>query len=297
MDKKFFLALSFWIMSLCLSAQKIESTGTFEKDSVKIGEAVNYTLTVKYPAEWQVIFPDSTFDYLPFEYYSKTYFPSAQDSVYVIDSVVYSLATFEIDQIQKLAVPIFILNKGDSIEVLPETDSVFLLEMISKVPDTLAFRSNVKYLPVQYALNYPYISIGLLIFIVVCVLIMVFYGKKIAAKIKLYRMKKDFEKFSLEFEQGINNIRQNERNQELIEEIIVIWKQYMERIENKPFTKYTSKEILLAGYENSLVDVLKNIDRSIYGNVSDDQMHKNFESLEDMTLQRYQLKIKEVLNG
>ncbi len=297
MDKRIFLVLGLMMISFWSFGQKIVPHGEFYKDSVKIGEPIHYSLMVKYPMDWQVIYPDSTFNYAPFEFYSKKYFPTNMDSIYAIDSVVYELATFEIDLVQKLAVPIFVLNRGDSLEVMPEADSVFLQELVQQVPDTVRLKANFNYLPVHYAVNYPYLMIGGVIFIIICVIIFFAFGNKIRARIKLYRLRKEFEKFSLNFERGITNIRNNEHNASLIEEILVIWKKYMEKLENKPFTKYTSKEILKAGYEKELGEVLQNIDRAIYGKMSDDFMHKNFESLEDLTLQYYQLKVKEVNNG
>jgi len=296
-DKRFFLALGLMIVSFWSSGQKTDLLGTFQKDSVKIGEAVHYTLTVRYPMDWQVIYPDSTFDFSPFEYYSKVYYPTRIDSIYAIDSVVYSLATFEIDLVQKLALPVFVLSRGDSLEMVPTADSVFLQEMVTVLPDSVTLKSNVDYLPVHYATNYPYLMIGGGLCLVVLGVVFLIFGKTIKTKIRLYRLRKDFEKFSAKFENGINKLRTNQHNAHLIEEILVIWKKYMEGLENKPFTKYTSREIITAGYEKALGEVLQNIDRAIYGRLNDDQMHKNFESLEDMTLQLYQLKVKEVGHG
>lgn len=297
MDKKIFLVLSLWFAYHISFAQLIETNGKFLSDSVKIGEATDYVLTVKYPVTMQVIYPDSTFDFSPFEYYTKSFVPTKVDSIYAIDSVIYSLATFEIDPVQSLAIPIFILSKGDSVDVLPIADSIILKALVTHVPDTVNLKSNFEYLPVQYAVNYPYLAIGLVILFVTLIGLWIVFGKKIRAKIKLYRLKKSFEAFSQSFENGINKIKSNEDSGELIEEVLVIWKQYMEKLEDKPFTKYTSKEIAKAGYDEVLTHTLQNIDRAIYGHLNDDQMHTNFEALEDFTLQMYQLKTKKIING
>lgn len=297
MVKRIILIFSFILASYGINAQEISSKGVFLSDSVKIGEEVQYALTVKYPKDLQVIFTDSSFVYTPFEFYSKTFFPTVSDSTYAYDSAIYSLATFEIEKIQALQIPIYILNGQDSVEVLPDMDSIFLKEMITHVPDSVNFRANIAYLPVDYALNYPYIMIGLAVFLVLLVGAFFLFGKSIRIKIKLYRLRKEFEKFSSNFENGISRIRTNESNTTVVEEILVIWKKYMESIENRPFTKYTSKEIIKAGYGSELKNILQTIDKAIYGNINDEEMHKNFESLEDFTLDRYQSKIKEVQNG
>lgn len=280
-----------------IHAQEISPYGKFLKDSVMVGEEVQYSLSVKYPSDWHVIFPDSTFNYEPFEFYTKSYFPTRVDSAYAYDSAVYTLSTFEIDLVQKLQLPVYLLEGNDSTTVLAQPDSIILKELVTVLPDSLKFRENLAFQVVDYAFNYPYFMIGIGLFAALLLVTYFIFGKTIRAKIKLYRMRKAYEKFSLQFDRGIIKIKQSETNSQLIEEILVTWKKYMEKIEDRPFTKYTSKEILKVGFENELKEVLQNIDRSIYGAMGDEEMHKNFEALEDFTLERYQKKIKEVQNG
>lgn len=297
MGKGISTAILFSFIFSLTHAQEISPYGKFLQDSVMIGEEVHYSLSIRYPKDWHLIFPDSTQDMEPFEFYAKTYFPTRIDSTHAYDSAVYRLATFEIDLIQKLQLPVYLLNGNDSTIILSNPDSVFLKELVTVVPDSLAFKENLTYQVVDYAVNYPYLMIGLGILLVVLIGVYFIFGKAIRIKIKLYRMKKAYEKFSSKFDNGILKIKQSETNAELIEKILVIWKAYMEKLEDRPFTKYTSKEILKVGFEKELKDVLQNIDRSIYGAVGDEEMHKNFEALEDFTLSRYQIKTKEVKNG
>ncbi|MEO9966777.1 MAG: hypothetical protein ABJF11_13350 [Reichenbachiella sp.] len=288
------------LFSLILSstfAQEVSPYGKFQQDSVMIGEEIQYSLSVRYPKEWKVIFPDSTHDFAPFEFYEKQYFPSRTDSTHVFDSAVYRLSTFEIDLVQQLQLPVYLLNGNDSTIIRSNTDSVLFKELVVQVPDSLKFRENLSFQVVDYAFNYPYFMLGLGIFIVLAIGSFLVFGKSIRDKIKLYRMRKAYEKFSLQFERGIIKIKQSETNTALIEEQLVIWKKYMEKIEDRPFTKYTSKEILQMGFEQELKEVLQNIDMSIYGAIDSEEMHKNFEALEDFTLVRYQTKVKEVKNG
>ncbi|MEP3387963.1 MAG: hypothetical protein ABJO02_07240 [Reichenbachiella sp.] len=278
-------------------AQEIAPFGKFLKDSIMVGEEVQYSLSVKYPLDWQLVFPDSTFNFEPFEYYTKSYFPTRTDSTHAFDSAVYTIASFEVDLVQKLQLPVYLLNGNDSTIILANTDSIFLKELVTVMPDSLKFKENVTYQAVEYAFNYPYLMIGLGILLVLLIGTYFLFGNSIRKKIKLYRMRKAYEKFSMEFERGIIRIKQSETNAELIEQILVTWKKYMEKLEDRPFTKYTSKEILKVGFEKELKTVLQTIDRSIYGAIGDDEMHKNFEALEDFTLERYQHKIKEVKHG
>lgn len=297
MGKGISLGILFSFIFSISHAQEISPFGKFLQDSVMIGEEVQYSLSVKYPIDWQVVFPDSTHSYAPFEFYSKTFFPTRTDSTHAYDSAVYTISTFEIDLVQQLQVPVYLLNGNDSTVILANPDSVYLKELVMVVPDSLLFKENVTFQAVNYAFNYPYFLIGTGILLVLALGVFLIFGKTIRAKIKRYRMRKAYEKFSLEFERGIIKIKQAQNNTQLIEEILVTWKKYMEKLEDRPFTKYTSKEILKVGFEKELKDVLQTIDRAIYGAISHEEMHKNFEALEDFTLERYRTKTKEVSHG
>jgi hypothetical protein len=294
--KKISLAIALFLMMFAAPAQEITPFGKFLQDSIKIGNGVQYSLSVKYPIDWEVIFPDSTYNFEPFEFYSKSYFPTRTDSTFAYDSAVYTISTFEIDLVQKIQLPIYLLNGKDSTEILANPDSIYLVEMVAVLPDSLAFRENLSFQIVDYAFNYPYFMIGLGIFIALTIGSYFIFGQTIRRKIKVYRLRKAYENFSLDFESGINKIKRSETSKTLIEEILVVWKKYMEQLEDRPFTKYTSKEIIKIGFEKELKSVLQNIDQAIYGSLSDEEMHKNFENLEDFTLVRYQLKLKEVQN-
>lgn len=296
MGKKAFLSISILLFYFISTAQEIIPNGYFLADSMKIGEEFEYSLSIQYPKSREVIFPDSGYQYSPFEFYSKRYFPTRQDSIFAYDSVIYSLASFEVDKIQYLQLPVFMLNGKDSVQVMPELDSIFLKELIVQVPDSLNLKENIAFHKVPLAFNYPYLMIGLGILLVLSIGGYLIFGKNIRRKIKLYRLRKEYEKFSTSFEKGISKVRKD-HDAGLIEEVLVVWKKYMEKLEDKPFTKYTTREILNSGYDQLLKDVLSNIDRSIYGHYDDEQIHKNFETLEDFTQDRYKLRIREVTNG
>ncbi|MFT7162550.1 MAG: hypothetical protein ACI9GZ_003742, partial [Bacteroidia bacterium] len=282
MGKRSILSFLFSLLFFVCSAQEVITDGFFLADSMKIGEEVEYSLYIQYPKNSEVIFPDSTFDFFPFEYYSKRFFPTRVDSLLAYDSVVYSVASFEIDKVQYFQLPVFLLKGKDSINIMPELDSIYLMEMVIQVPDSLVLRENIAFQDVPLAFNYPYLMIGLGILAGLLIVAFFVFGKTIRKKIRLYRLRKEYEKFSASFEKGISNVRKN-NDVTLIEEVLLIWKRYMEKLEDKPFTKYTTREILNSGYDQLLKDVLRSIDRSIYGRIDDEEMHKNFESLEDFT--------------
>jgi hypothetical protein len=71
----------------------------------------------------------------------------------------------------------------------------------------------------------------------------------------------------------------------------------MEDLENLPYTKQTSKEIVLNTDNEPLRTSLRSIDRSIYGNFMDQDLIHSFYFLSEYSEDRYNKKIQEVIHG
>src|SRR5215831_2013772 len=76
-------------------AQEIKVHGKFNGDSVKIGKPIEFYLSAHYPENLNILFPDSTFSFAPFELQKKIYFPTQTKNGISKDSVIYKLATYE----------------------------------------------------------------------------------------------------------------------------------------------------------------------------------------------------------
>jgi hypothetical protein len=110
--------------------------GTFLKDSVKVGEYIPYSLSITYPAQWQVVFPDSLYDYSPFEFEDKIYFPTQTTDSLSTDSAVYYLSTFELDEIQQLKLGVRVKRgRLDFEEIFTSEDQITLIPLVVQMPD------------------------------------------------------------------------------------------------------------------------------------------------------------------
>ena len=78
-----------------------------------------------------------------------------------------------------------------------------------------------------------------------------------------------------------------------VEQIILLWKSYMERIEKIRYTKLTSKEIILIERNKDLEEILKNCDSVIYGRIFIDTIPQNLNQLMDITNTRIALLIEQ----
>lgn len=281
------------LLSTAGRAQEIQVKGKFLAESVKIGEPVFYSFTVRYPRQLDVLLPDSSFNFTPFEFVDKTYFPTQSDSLYSTDSVVYTLSTFELGQVQLLRMPAYVLNGRDSSAVFTAPDSVQVEEMISVLTDSAAFIEEVAYTPVEKEFNYPYAIAGSLLAIVVLLVIALVFGKPLHRKYQQYRLKRTYKRYEKEYGRTLQAYENGEDVRP--ETLLNIWKSYMERLEKVPYTKLTSKEIAALHNNGSDVrSILRPIDRGIYGRLSENRMAQSFHELQGVARSRFQAKLKEV---
>ncbi len=276
-----------------MQGQDIEPQGYFVADSIKLGEETVYSLSVSYHRGTNVIFPDSLFDFAPFELNKKIEFPTRSDSLNSFDSAVYYLSTFEIDKVQKLSLPIFKILDGDSIKYVAHEDSIILEELIAQLPDSVVLKENSGYSEVDLEFNYPYLFIGLGIFAILVVAVILIFGKAIARKIKLYRLAQGHKKFLARFNKMLSDASKSRAS---YEHLLLEWKKYMEKLEKVPFTSLTTKEITKIQFDQSLSSNLKDIDRNIYGKGEIKDLSPCFNDLKDYTFERLNTKMNQIRN-
>ena len=291
MYKKYFqIFFGALLFSTALSAQEISPQGKFLEDSVKIGMSIPYTLSIKYPTRMDVVFPDSLFDYSPFELEDKTYFPTKSDSTHSYDSAIYYLSTFEIDTIQFLQLPVYFVSGTDSIPVYADKDSVFLVELIPVLPDSIQLKENTSYFNVPTQFNYPYLLVGLGIFIIIIIIVLIVFGGRIKKFFQIRRMKKRHHKFLDKYDQLVALINENSSALDK-EHAAFVWKKYVEKLEKYPITKLTTKEITgLLNPSDEVIEALQNIDRAIYSGKNDRSLTSSFDAMRNSAIDRYNQK-------
>src|SRR5690606_5357228 len=130
----------------------------------------------------------------------------------------------------------------------------------------------------------------LLLFIV----IFSFFGSTITRYWQLIKLFISHRDFRLSFLRIRKNIREHNQVTE-VEKAMVLWKKYLEKLLNLPFTTYTTKEILDTIPNASLMQALKDIDGVIYGHSRTGQtMDALLSVLRDIAEEVYQHKKTEV---
>jgi hypothetical protein len=285
----------FFNINLAL-AQNIVPTGSFVKEQTKIGEEVSYTLSVRYTKDQNILFPDSTYNFGTFEYNSRTYFKTKSDDTHSFDSVIYQLSTFEIDSVQYLRLPIFILKDDDSLAVYSTLDSIQLVHLITTLPENPELKANTNLVDIDKQFNYPYFMIGLGILIFLAFIVALFFGKQLAKAWKIYRMTRTHKKFIVRFFNLMRDVSSNNPNK-TPEHVLAFWKRYMERLEKKPISKLTTKEILVLHNNGQLKDNLRMIDRCIYADEKVGDLFASFDYLMRFSIEIYNQNITDIKNG
>ena len=277
-------------------SQEIQVRGGFVQDSIGIGEPVQYWLSASYPQQLQMVFPDSNYNFQYFELVHKKFIPTKVKGSGYFDSAVYTLRSFEIDPVQYLNMPAIFINQRDSNLIYAPLDSIYTVHMVPTLSDTLHLKENTAYRAVAKNVNYPLIWIIVIVLAIIAVTVFLIFGKRIRKYFILKRLSKEYRAFSDKLTEAIRKMKDH-KDQKEVEHALNTWKVFMEKLEKKPYTSLTSKEILGFNETRELKDVLKNIDRSIYGGVVADNLYKEFQSIEDFTQHRYGIVTESIKNN
>ena len=280
-------------------AQDIVVEGGFLSDSLKIGEETAYYLSARYPSENTILFPDSSHAFTPFEYVRKAYFSTETTDGISADSTVYFLATYEVDRVQYLELPVYVVQAQDCTAISTRRDSVLITQFVKAVPDSLSadklpLKMNTTYQEVFFDLNVILLLSVLVVLVFVAAVIWAIYGKRISRYFKAKRLRQDHSKFVQSYNAFLSQL-QTAFSTPTTESALSLWKTYMEQLESKPYTKLTTRETLRLVKEPVLSEHLRRIDQAIYGHNT--LVMDSLEKLKSFADQQFTRKLKEVKHG
>lgn len=288
---KIFIVIICFLFPAFAWAQLVSPTGAFIEDSLKIGEETPYVLSIRYPADQNILFPDSTYDFSPFELSRKEYTNTVSKDGFSSDSVIYFLRTFDLAPSQSFRLPVYVLEGSDSVEVMAQSDTIYLNDVEVNPEDPL--KETTDYREVELQFNSAYLVLGLVIFLVIVAAVLLMFGGQIKRQYKIYRLKKAHKKFLSTYEHLIEY--QNGKDpKSTTEHSFNFWKVYMEKLDKIPFTRLTTKEVSQYLDNKEVLSTFKTMDRNIYGRHNQDEVRANLLLLKDIANQRYAEKIEEV---
>lgn len=296
--KRYFILLGFLAWKVASFGQHLPLPKAFLlKDSIQIGEPFQLTLFLNYPAKTTVLFPDTSYDFSPFELVKKDYFPTKTIGEWSRDCVIYDLATYLPDSVFKLKLPVFEVTNGDSSAYFSNEVQAFLKpSMPRQAPANLQPEEETDLLAVPKSINYPYIILGMAAVVGLLLLFNIFFDRPIQKFIYLFLEKRRYDTFMRQFEK-LSRAMERELLIERMENLIVNWKKYLERIDGRPFTSYTSAEFFKELKDNTLKENLMEVDRWIYGGLEMKNWKNNVTYFRRISDQMYQQKRERIRNG
>lgn len=283
--------LLFFLVGSQILAQDITYEGYFRSDSVKAGLPLEYVLNIKYPKDYDVLLPDTTHNFGDFILTGRDFDPTWSDSLYSYDSVVYQLTSFSIENIQTLSVPIKYFTKSDSGIINTTRDTLFFVEYIPEVSDTLKVKENTAYQPLEKLVNYPIITLFLILAIVVIVTLIIILANPIRIAIKKWALKRKYNKLKKEFHKiDFNDKHEASRK-------LAVWKSMLGVSTNLPVPAFTTDEIVKFSETSKVEKELRSIDRFIYSNKNQDSnLNNDFLTLAELSDQILEQKLQRLGN-
>ncbi len=285
----------------CVSAgaQEIRINGGFLSDSLMVGEQTAFYLSAHYPEDTNILFPDSTADFAPFEYQRKEYFPTRTDNGISRDSVVFYLTTFEVDRVQYLGLPVYAVQPQDCTVFRSDSDSVLLTQMVASVPDSLTadklpLKMNTAYQKVPHQFNFWILIIVIAVLVIILVVTWIFFGKKIGRYFRARKLQKDHSQFLQAYNSVLHDLKSAFSSMNT-ESAIALWKRYMEQLDAKPYTKLTTRETLSLVKDEGLGKNLSAVDQAIYGHNT--SVIESLENLKNFAEGQFSKKLEELKHG
>ena len=264
--------------------------GRFLTDTAEVGRPAQYALSIRHRAELDIYFPDSTFDYSPFEFLSKEVFTTQTDERGSLDSAVYTLVSFEVSSFKGFRLPIFVQQPAaDSVRIFTAYDTLFTHLAVPEVTDTTSVRPFLRPFSLPGTINYAYfLLIGFLLGFSLW-LIYWFLGERIIRQWELLLLYRRHREFLRTFGKLRKPVLDKMTPQDT-EKVLVIWKNYLQRIEQKPYATYTTREIIESIPDEALAEALREMDGMIYGQVRSAHITDDLDVLRQVAIRFYRQK-------
>lgn len=303
--KNSFLLLATCLLLLISFSNHAQNTkgrhpkGKFLSDSLQVGLPIKYSLSYRHKSTEDIFFPDSTFNFAPFELISREYFPTVTDANGSLDSAVYTLISFEVTPIQELSLPVFVRDQLDCTRVFAPLDYVKFKGLIqnSENIDTLSLKKDTQIIPLAQQPNYPLMFLFFLGLAVLATITFWFFGTPIKRQIKLFQFRRRYDEYQRLFQRLSKATDDQKKGLENVEKAVILWKKYVERLESKPFTTFTTKEILDNLQDERLPDALREIDATVYGGIYSKKTASSLEVLQKLAESLYQKHRQELVQS
>jgi hypothetical protein len=249
--------------------------GRFVRPVARVGELIEYELTYQHTPGLNVIFPDSSAVFKPFEYVSRRYWPTRTRNGRSLDRCRYTVRTFSLDSVQQLSLPVTLLRGRDTLQLETAPAAVRLQRLAPQLApgsELPPLRQNTAPLPVAEWFNYPYWLAAAAVLLLVAAIVWWTFGRGLRHRYELYKMRRNHVYFLAQYARHLERFELS-RSLTNMERAITLWKNYLARLENNALNSLTTREIVEHYQGDSEVrTALRLTDRVIYGNLLPDEI-------------------------
>ena len=282
------------ILILCLTGTMVfgqKPKVSFLSDSVMVGTEIKLSMAYLHNSKSDIVFPDSSFDFSPFKYVSTDYFETKTVDGKSLDSVIYTLVTYQLDPVLSIRPYIKNLNSGE--RTYSDTASVFLMSLLhNQNIQSADFKQTVNLFKVKKDINilkYAYIIFGILL---IAFFLIAFFGDWIVRKYLVWKSSKRHQQFVSEFKRKSLNPRDGKN----IQGALTSWKGYLEELVNVPVSTMSTSEIGEVFEDERLKSALKMFDIAIFGGVINDQIPFAYHILLEFASRKFKQEKKRIMS-
>jgi len=268
--------------------------GYFLQDSAMLGERTGYILKAEYPESFQILFPDSSFNFGDQVLLEKQVFATSTNEGTTLDSAVYYISNFSLDSSIYVALPVYEILPFDSIAHYPLEDELKLKLTLDSIPEELQFKQNNVYQPLEKEINWIIISIWLVILFIVLAIIYFLFGNRIRKFFAQRNQRNKWKRFEKLWDQNIEELLE-QPSIDLADDTIGLWKSYMEDLTHEPYQEWTSSEISEKMEDQKVFDALRGIDLIIYAGI-DTESQEATTYLKEIAQKTFREKLMKIKN-
>ncbi|MGL4631401.1 MAG: hypothetical protein ACRCVT_09360 [Leadbetterella sp.] len=272
------------LILLLISQNSIGQTvqGYFITDSIQLGLPFDYILICKHDNTKEIVFPNTHSNYKPFILKNIENYPTIKKGDTFIDSVRYTLVSYEVDKIQSLQMSVkdYLTKKIYRSNIA----KVYFKNLVSKQDIKKPYlKPKLNSSSVPLDTNYPKMILFVLLVLTVLYLIWILMGDKIILNVKLWLFSRKQKEFLSQFKKLLNNSADLESNKQALS----IWKIHMQWLTHRPFTTMSTKEIKGISEDDRLVDALSYVDAAVFGGQSREHIKFSLDKLLSTVHQTY----------
>jgi len=160
--------------------------------------------------------------------------------------------------------------------------------------DTLHLRPSTEVSLLRRQFDYPVFMAFILSAGLLFLAIYWLFGREISRQWRIFQLQRQYRDFVRTFARLNRTARERDSTEEA-EKAVVVWKDYLEEIEKKPFATYTTREIVDNIPDEALEEALKTLDRIIYGQVKSQKMEPSLQVLKNVAQRIYQQQRIEII--